>query len=58
MFEKTYKVIIIYDCGVKRISYLKGTKSKIKKDLEYFKSKADWYEEFKDVLVMTTNQPV
>ncbi len=58
MFEKTYKIIIFYDCGVRRISHLKGTRSMIKKDLEYYKSKADWYEEFKDVMVMTTNQPV
>lgn len=58
-FRKRYLVEVIHDSGVITKVFLHGTKKEIEKDIEYYKSKAYWWEYLdKGVMIMRTNQPV
>ena len=58
LFKKKYVVVVIWDSGTTCEVYLYGTKKMIKKDLEYYKSKAYWFKELDGVMIMRTDQPV
>lgn len=58
-FKRNYVVEMIHDNGGLTKIVLHGTKKDIQKDLEYYKSKAYWWEELGNgAIVMRTNQPV
>lgn len=58
MFKKKFVVEIIFDNGAVCKTILRGKMKDIKKDLEYYKSKAYWYDINGNFMVMKTNQPV
>ena len=58
-FKKDYMVEVLHECGGITKVILHGTKKEIAKQLEYYKSKAYWYDEMGGImLIMKTNQPI
>ena len=58
-FKRNYVVEIIHDNGGLTKVVLHGTKKDIQKSLEYYKSKAYWWEDLDGIMmIMRTNQPV
>ena len=44
LFEKKFKVVVIYDSGAVVTHYCKGEQKELKKEIEAFKQKAKKYE--------------
>lgn len=58
--RKNFVIEVIHDCGcITKVVLYNKTKKEIAKMVEYYKSKAYWYDEMGGImLIMKTNQPV